>query len=91
MSKIRVLRTARLVCLALVAISLVGCADKRATGPTSSTSATPAENPANIYTWRLVTTWPKNLPGVGTGPERMVDAIREMSAGRLDITVYGAR
>jgi TRAP-type mannitol/chloroaromatic compound transport system substrate-binding protein len=90
MSKIRVLRTARLVCLALVAISLVGCADKRATGPTSSTSATPAENPAKIYTWRLVTTWPKNLPGVGTGPERMADAIREMSAGRLDITVYGA-
>jgi TRAP-type mannitol/chloroaromatic compound transport system substrate-binding protein len=90
MSKIRVLRTARLVCLALVAIWLVGCADKRATGPTSSTSATPAENPAKIYTWRLVTTWPKNLPGVGTGPERMVDAIREMSAGRLDITVYGA-
>ena len=90
MSKISVLRTARLVCLTLVVIWLVGCADKSATELTSSASATPAENPTKIYKWRLVTTWPKNLPGVGTGPERMVDAIREMSAGRLDITVYGA-
>jgi TRAP-type mannitol/chloroaromatic compound transport system substrate-binding protein len=89
-SKVSVLRTARLVCLALVAIWLVGCTDKSATGPTSSASATSAENPVKIYKWRLVTTWPKNLPGVGTGPERMADAIREMSAGRLDITVYGA-
>jgi TRAP-type mannitol/chloroaromatic compound transport system substrate-binding protein len=89
-SKISLLRTARVVCLALIAIWLVGCADKSATGPTSSASATSAENPAKIYKWRLVTTWPKNLPGVGTGPERMADAIREMSAGRLDITVYGA-
>ncbi|MFT4821516.1 MAG: TRAP-type mannitol/chloroaromatic compound transport system substrate-binding protein [Candidatus Pseudothioglobus sp.] len=73
----------------LVAISLVGCADKRATEPTLRAANGAVTNPAKIFKWRLVTTWPKNLPGVGTGPERMADAIREMSAGRLDITVYG--
>lgn len=46
--------------------------------------------PKKIYKWRMVTTWPKNLPGLGTAPERMADNIRRMSDGRLDIHVYGA-
>jgi len=43
-----------------------------------------------VHHWKLITTWPKNLPALGTAPERMADRIREMSAGRLDIKVYGA-
>lgn len=46
--------------------------------------------PAKVYKWRMVTTWPKNLPGLGTAPERMAERIRQMSNGRLDIRVYGA-
>jgi TRAP-type mannitol/chloroaromatic compound transport system substrate-binding protein len=40
--------------------------------------------------WKLVTTWPKNLPGLGHTPEVFADMVREMSAGRLTVRVYGA-
>lgn len=40
--------------------------------------------------WKLVTTWPKNLPGLGHTPEVFADMVREMSGGRLSIRVYGA-
>jgi len=39
--------------------------------------------------WRMVTTWPKNFPGLGTGAELLAKMIGEMSDGRLNITVYG--
>ena len=58
-----------------------------------SGSAAPAaaEAPAEeVYHWKLITTWPKNLPALGTAPERMAERIRTMSNGRLDIKVYGA-
>ncbi len=42
------------------------------------------------FKWKLVTTWPKNLPGLGTAPERMARDIEVMSQGRLKIKVYGA-
>ena len=45
---------------------------------------------AQIYNWKLVTTWPKNLPGLGAAPERLADKLRSMSNGRLNIKVYGA-
>ena len=40
--------------------------------------------------WRMVTTWPKNFPGQGTGAERFAQAVGEATDGRLTITVYGA-
>ena len=42
------------------------------------------------FKWSLVTTWPKNYPGLGMAPERLADLVNEMSNGRLQITVYGA-
>ena len=41
------------------------------------------------FKWSLVTTWPKNYPGLGMAPERLADLVNEMSNGRLQITVYG--
>ena len=41
------------------------------------------------YSWRLVTTWPKNYPGVGLGPENFAQLVEEMTDGRLKIKVYG--
>lgn len=62
-----------------------------ACGGGSDTAVAGAEaKPQKIYKWRMVTTWPKNLPGLGTAPERMATAINEMSDGRLQITVFGA-
>ena len=55
------------------------------------TPAGTAEQPAQqTFRWTLITTWPKNLPGLGMAPERLADNVRAMSNGRLDIKVYGA-
>jgi TRAP-type mannitol/chloroaromatic compound transport system substrate-binding protein len=43
-----------------------------------------------VYHWKLVTTWPKNFPGLGTAPEKFAEVINTMSQGRLQIKVYGA-
>ena len=40
--------------------------------------------------WKLVTTWPKGLPGLGSAPENFARRVEEMSSGRLSIRVYGA-
>lgn len=41
-------------------------------------------------TWRMVTTWPKNAPGVGVNAQRLADRIGAMSDGRLTVEVFGA-
>ncbi|MFP7570413.1 TRAP transporter substrate-binding protein [Marivita sp. S2033] len=51
--------------------------------------AAPAVAQGNI-TWRMVTTWPKNFPGLGVGAQRMADRITAASDGRLTIQVYSA-
>ncbi|WP_142846958.1 TRAP transporter substrate-binding protein [Telmatospirillum sp. J64-1] len=38
--------------------------------------------------WRMVTTWPKNFPGIGVGAARLGQRITEMSDGRLTVRVY---
>ena len=41
--------------------------------------------------WKMVTTWPKNFPGLGMGANFLADKIGEMSGGRLQVKVYGAK
>jgi TRAP-type mannitol/chloroaromatic compound transport system substrate-binding protein len=43
-----------------------------------------------LIEWRMVTSWPKGLPGLGTGAERLAANITAMSGGRLTIKVYAA-
>ena len=76
----------RAALLAVAAVALAGCpgpADPPAAGPVSYTA--PAAQPVE---WKLVTTWPKNLPALGTAPERLAAAVAEMSGGRFQIKVY---
>jgi TRAP-type mannitol/chloroaromatic compound transport system substrate-binding protein len=40
---------------------------------------------------RMVTTWPKNFPGLGTSAERFAKRVKVMSDGSLDIKVYADR
>ena len=40
--------------------------------------------------WKLVTTWPKGLPGLGSAPENFARRVEAMSNGRLTVRVYGA-
>jgi TRAP-type mannitol/chloroaromatic compound transport system substrate-binding protein len=39
---------------------------------------------------KMVTTWPKNFPGLGTGAERLATRIGVMSGGKLQIKVFAA-
>ena len=41
--------------------------------------------------WKMVTTWPKNFPGLGTGANNLARLITEMSGGRIEVKVYGAK
>lgn len=41
--------------------------------------------------WKMVTTWPKNFPGLGTGANYLADLITRMSGGRIEVKVYGAK
>ena len=43
------------------------------------------------YKWSMVTTWPKDFPGLGTGANTLARLIGEMSGGRIQVTVYGAK
>ena len=42
------------------------------------------------FTWRMVTSWQKNLPGPGVSAERLAQRIARMSANRLRIDVFAA-
>jgi TRAP-type mannitol/chloroaromatic compound transport system substrate-binding protein len=64
-----------------------------ATGLLSGASviAAPAVHAASKIQWKMVTTWPKNFPGLGTGANSLAELITEMSGGRLTVKVYGAK
>jgi len=53
-------------------------------------AAVTADSDQQVYRWKLVTTWPKNFPGLGSAPENFANMVGEMSNGRLLIHVYGA-
>ncbi|MDX1562962.1 MAG: TRAP transporter substrate-binding protein DctP [Gammaproteobacteria bacterium] len=42
------------------------------------------------FDWKLVTTWPPNFPGLGTGVNTLARYIEQMSAGRIQIQIYAA-
>ena len=77
--------------LAIMGLCLLAaaCSDG-ADRPAATAAASGQAEPATVHRWKLITTWPKNLPALGTAPERLADDLREMSGGRLDIRVYGA-
>jgi TRAP-type mannitol/chloroaromatic compound transport system substrate-binding protein len=52
--------------------------------------AAPAVARAQTRQWRMVTSWPKRLPGPGMSAERIAERIARMSGGRLQIQVSAA-
>jgi TRAP-type mannitol/chloroaromatic compound transport system substrate-binding protein len=42
------------------------------------------------HRWKMVTTWPKNFPGLGTAANNLAALIGEMSGGRIEVKVFGA-
>ncbi|WP_445365313.1 TRAP transporter substrate-binding protein [Microbulbifer sp. ANSA001] len=74
--------------LALLVITFAALVTSRAAqGPQQHFSDT---GDKELFEWKLVTTWPKNFPGLGQAPERFAKEVVQMSAGRLKIKVYGA-
>jgi TRAP-type mannitol/chloroaromatic compound transport system substrate-binding protein len=52
--------------------------------------AAPSLALAQAKRWRMVTSWPKRLPGPGMSAERVADRVRALSGGKLDISVHAA-
>jgi len=57
---------------------------------TAGEAAAPAVNRRRTRRLRMVTSWPKGFPGLGTAAENTARFIREMSGGELEVQVYGA-
>jgi hypothetical protein len=67
---------------------LNGVALAGAAGATSAL-ATPAIAQGKTE-WKMVTTWPKNFPGLGTGANRFAESVTAATDGRLSIKVFAA-
>ncbi|MFL2546536.1 MAG: TRAP transporter substrate-binding protein [Candidatus Rariloculaceae bacterium] len=42
------------------------------------------------FSWKMVTTWPPNFPGLGVGASNLARRLQEMSGGRIEVEVYAA-
>ncbi len=80
---------------ASVALAACGQSDEKDDQQTleTGTPQDPGSAPGvsrGLREWRLVTTWPKNFPGLGTGAQRLADQITTASEGRLTVKLYAA-
>ncbi|PAU86979.1 ABC transporter substrate-binding protein [Pseudomonas sp. WN033] len=70
--------------LGLGAAALAGCQDQ------DKAIAEGGEHSQQRFRWKMVTSWPKNFPGLGTTAERFADTVNRLSNGRLRIQVFAA-
>jgi len=56
---------------------------------TASSLSAPAIS-KGLQEWRMVTSWPKGLPGLGTGAERLAERITTLTEGRISVKVFSA-
>ncbi len=43
-----------------------------------------------VFDWKMVTAWPKNLPGPGVAAQNLADRITALSNGRINVKLYAA-
>ncbi len=72
--------------LVFLAALLSGCGGEQQTAVAGDAAAAKQQT----YKWKMVSTFPKNLPGLGTAPEYFAELVDKMSNGRLTVKVYGA-
>jgi TRAP-type mannitol/chloroaromatic compound transport system substrate-binding protein len=85
-------RLSPMIILALVAalVAVLGMwATERAGNTSASTTVNVATGTAEHFEWKMVTTWPKNFPGLGSAAENFSRMVYAMSDGRLSVHVYG--
>ncbi len=73
----------RTAALAAATAGVAACAKQSPDGATASASS------SQTFRWKMVTTWPPNFPGLGTGANRLAEMLDKASAGRLKVKVYG--
>ncbi len=89
LSRRSIIKTAAITGLAAV----IGSCNNDDTKSENGTPSSPNKSTSIIkkkYEWKMVTTWPKNFPGLGTGAQRIADSINKMSDGQLKIKLYAA-
>ncbi|MDB4491047.1 TRAP transporter substrate-binding protein DctP [Luminiphilus sp.] len=86
----RLLPVITLILVALLVLITGLWATDRAQTITSGAGVEGVDRSNQQFEWKLVTTWPKNLPGLGSAGENFARYVTEMSGGRLKVTVYGA-
>ena len=72
--------------LAGAAGALGACGQKPAAGQQADCASGAA---ADSIEWKMVTAWPRDFPGLGTGANRLAEYIGRLSRGRLTVKVYG--
>lgn len=60
-----------------------------AVGVAATTLAAPAIA-QDIRQWKMVTAWPKNLPGPGVAAQSLADRITTLSGGRIEVKLFAA-
>lgn len=75
---------------ALVAVFALYVVERAGAAAVQSPPAAGSARQEAQYQWKMVTTWPKNFPGLGAAPENFARSVAAMSNGRLQIKVYGA-
>jgi TRAP-type mannitol/chloroaromatic compound transport system substrate-binding protein len=60
-----------------------------ALGVAAASLATPAIA-QGVQQWKMVTAWPKNLPGPGVAAQMLADRITTLSGGRIEVKLYAA-
>lgn len=71
--------------LAAGAAALAACSKEE---EQKATPAAPAIS-KQMRELKMVTTWPKGFPGLGTGAQRLADSITQMTEGRITVKLYG--
>jgi len=85
MDRRKLLKTATLVS---AAAGLSACKNSSESAVGAGSSSCDKVGPTSIE-WKMVTAWPRNFPGLGTGAQFLADAITRMSDGRLTVKVFG--
>ncbi len=88
-------RYAPIIILLLVAalVAVVGMwASERASGVAASGQGgeVGVQSGTETFEWKIITTWPKNFPGLGSAAVNLARSVEQMSNGRLRMHVYGA-
>ena len=86
MDRRKFVKTAGIAGLAGTAGLLTACGNQSGAADCGDGSTARSEE---TFEWKMVTTWPRDFPGLGTGANYLAQIIGEMSGGRLTVKVYG--